>query len=88
MLPCAALSSRLHVAGADACLPPHPLPPELRLSSKLEMLDRILIKLHAGGHKVCHDASVLSAVPSPKLQPDTHPLSTKSLVKESAEVLI
>lgn len=44
--------SRLHAEGAEAALPPHPLPAEVRLCGKLEVLDRILAKLHAGGHKV------------------------------------
>ncbi|GMH43061.1 hypothetical protein BSKO_10983 [Bryopsis sp. KO-2023] len=42
--------SRLHVDGGD--LPSHPLPDCLRLGSKLEVLDGILRKMHATGHKV------------------------------------
>lgn len=46
------LISRLHVEGSEQDLPRHPLPPELRLCSKMELLDRILLKLHAAKHKV------------------------------------
>lgn len=44
--------SRLHAEGAETALPPHCLPPEVRLCGKLELLDRLLVKLRAGGHKV------------------------------------
>jgi hypothetical protein len=47
-LPC----SRLHIEGSEAALPPHSLPAEVRLCGKLELLDRVLVKLKAGGHKV------------------------------------
>jgi SNF2 family DNA or RNA helicase len=47
------LITRLHQDGAEhSMLPPHPLPPEIRLSSKLEILDRILLKLKAANHRV------------------------------------
>jgi hypothetical protein len=46
------LTARLHPAGAEAALPPHPLPSEVRLSGKLEVLDRCLLKLQAVGHRV------------------------------------
>ncbi len=44
--------SRLHCEDAESLLPPHELPPEVRLSGKLELLDRMLPKLHKAGHKV------------------------------------
>eukprot|EP00884_Botryococcus_braunii_P002023 jgi/Botrbrau1/11821/Bobra.0224s0018.1 len=44
--------SRMHIDGSEQDLPKHPLPPEVRLCSKLEVLDRILLKLHAAKHKV------------------------------------
>lgn len=44
--------SRLHPEGAEHLLPPHSLPAEVRLCGKLELLDRVLFKLRAGGHKV------------------------------------
>ena len=44
--------SRLHPEGSQALLPPHGLGPEVRLCSKLELLDRLLVKLRVGGHKV------------------------------------
>lgn len=44
--------SRLHAEGAETALPRHCLPPEVRLCAKLELLDRLLVKLRAGGHKV------------------------------------
>ena len=44
--------SRLHPPGSELLLPRHSLPAEVRLCGKLELLDRILIKLRAGGHKV------------------------------------
>ncbi|KAL4430828.1 hypothetical protein ABPG75_006084 [Micractinium tetrahymenae] len=46
------LISRLHAEGAETALLPHCLPPEVRLCGKLELLDRLLVKLRAGGHKV------------------------------------
>lgn len=46
------LISRLHVEGSEQDLPQHPLPPQLRLCSKMELLDRILLRLHAAKHKV------------------------------------
>ncbi|PRW58677.1 chromatin structure-remodeling complex SYD-like isoform X1 [Chlorella sorokiniana] len=46
------LISRMHPEGAELALPAHPLPAEVRLCSKLELLDRCLVKLRAGGHKV------------------------------------
>ncbi|KAI3433655.1 hypothetical protein D9Q98_003464 [Chlorella vulgaris] len=46
------LISRLHPEGSEAALPPHSLPAEVRLCGKLELLDRVLVKLKAGGHKV------------------------------------
>jgi len=44
--------SRLHAEGSETGLPSHVLPAEVRLCSKLELLDRLLVKLRAGGHKV------------------------------------
>lgn len=46
--------SALHVSGAEASLPPHPagLPPEVSLCAKVELLDRCLLRLRAGGHRV------------------------------------
>ena len=51
--------SRLHPPGSELLLPRHSLPAEVRLCSKLELLDRVLVKLRAGGHKVrcCIDTS-------------------------------
>ena len=47
------LLSRLHAEGAESGLAPcHPLPAEVRLCGKVEVLDRMLCKLRAGGHKV------------------------------------
>ena len=46
------LISKLHPAGVETTLPPHPLPSEIRLCGKLEVLDRILLKLKAAGHKI------------------------------------
>jgi hypothetical protein len=46
--------SRLHPEMAETALPPGPLglPPGVRLSSKLEMLDRVLLRMATGQHKV------------------------------------
>ena len=46
--------SRLHPDGAESQLPTHPqgLPAEVSLCGKMEVLDRILVKLIAAGHKV------------------------------------
>ena len=46
------LISKLHQDGVEAALPRHPLPCELRLCAKIEVLDRILLKLKASGHRV------------------------------------
>jgi SNF2 family DNA or RNA helicase len=46
------LIGHLHAPGAESALPRHPLPAEIRLCGKLELLDRLLVKLRAGGHKV------------------------------------
>ncbi len=50
-MPCA---SRLHPKGAESQLAAHPqgLPPEVSLCGKMEVLDRMLVKLVAAGHKV------------------------------------
>ena len=45
------LISKLHQQGVEAALPRHPLPSEIRLCAKLEVLDRILLKLKASGHR-------------------------------------
>jgi superfamily II DNA or RNA helicase len=45
------LISKLHQNGVEAALPRHPLPPEVRLCAKLEVLDRILLKLKVSGHR-------------------------------------
>ena len=44
--------SRLHPDGAEALLAVGTLPPVVRMAGKLEVLDRLLLQLHAGGHKV------------------------------------
>lgn len=46
--------SRLHPEGGEALLPVHPqkLPPEVSLCGKMDVLDRMLVKLIAAGHKV------------------------------------
>ncbi|DBA74270.1 hypothetical protein WJX77_010300 [Trebouxia sp. C0004] len=48
------LISRLHPEGAESQLAAHPqgLPPEVSLCGKMEVLDRMLVKLVAAGHKV------------------------------------
>jgi len=46
------LISRLHPDGAEDSLPRHPMPAEIRLCGKLEVLDRLLLKLKAAGHRV------------------------------------
>ncbi|KAI8474646.1 MAG: P-loop containing nucleoside triphosphate hydrolase protein [Monoraphidium minutum] len=45
---------RLHPQLGETLLPPAPLglPPGLRLSAKVEALDRVLVRMAAGGHKV------------------------------------
>ena len=43
--------SRLHPEGSESLLPPHPLPASLRLCGKLAVLDSLLTKLTAAGHK-------------------------------------
>lgn len=55
------LHSRLHPEGAESRLKPHPrgLPPEITLCGKMEVLDRMLVKLIAAGHKVLHLYSTL-----------------------------
>ncbi|XP_031493485.1 chromatin structure-remodeling complex protein SYD [Nymphaea colorata] len=44
--------SQLHADEIDSLLPKHFLPPLVRLCGKLEMLDRLLPKLKATGHRV------------------------------------
>lgn len=44
--------SKLHDGSLEAALPAHPAHAPVRLSGKLEALDRILPKLKAGGHRV------------------------------------
>lgn len=44
--------SQLHADEVENMLPPHYLPPIIRLCAKLETLDRILPKLKATGHRV------------------------------------
>ena len=44
--------SRLHPPGGEHELRAHALPPALRLCGKLAVLDRLLLKLTAAGHKV------------------------------------
>ena len=53
--------SRLHPEGVEARLPAHCLPAEVRLCSKLELLDRMLVKLKAGGHRVSGHALQMAA---------------------------
>jgi SNF2 family DNA or RNA helicase len=45
------LISKLHPQGIEDVLPCHPLPSEVRLCAKLEVLDRVLLKLKATGHR-------------------------------------
>lgn len=44
-------TSRLHPEGIEAMLPPHELPADVRLCGKLDTLDKLLVRLHTGGHK-------------------------------------
>jgi hypothetical protein len=44
--------SRLHPEGSEAALPLHELPADVRLCGKLDLLDKLLVCLHADGHKV------------------------------------
>lgn len=55
VMPCAVcVCSRLHPDGGESQLPVHPqkLPPEISLCGKMDVLDRMLVKLIAAGHKV------------------------------------
>lgn len=52
--------SRLHPEGSELLLPPHPLPAALRVCGKLAVLDSLLTKLCAAGHKVCSCSKMLS----------------------------
>ena len=45
--------SRLHPEGIEAGLPQHELPADVRLCGKLDLLDKLLVRLHASGHKAC-----------------------------------
>eukprot|EP00798_Chlamydomonas_sp_ICE-L_P010150 gene10150-8053_t len=47
-------ASRLHSVNGEAWLEPHPegLPHVITLSGKMDVLDRLLLKLRTGGHKV------------------------------------
>lgn len=44
--------SKLHPAGAEERVPAAPHPPLITLCGKMALLDRLLVKLHATGHKV------------------------------------
>lgn len=44
--------SALHVPHSELSLPTAELPPVVTLCGKLDLLDRLLLKLHKGGHKV------------------------------------
>ena len=52
--------SRLHPEGGESQLSVHPqkLPPEVSLCGKMDMLDRMLVKLIAAGHKVAIPAPI------------------------------
>ena len=50
------MQSSLHVDGCERLLPEHPMPAALRLCGKLAVLDSLLIKLLAAGHKVHLDS--------------------------------
>ena len=64
---CGPPSSRLHCEDAESLLPQHELPPEVRLSGKLELLDRMLPKLRKGGHKVSCAAATASQHRKPRM---------------------
>lgn len=51
---CVCVCSRLHPEGGESQLSAHPqkLPPEVSLCGKMDVLDRMLVKLIAAGHKV------------------------------------
>lgn len=55
--------SRLHAPGAEHALSAHALPPALRLCGKLAVLDRLLLKLSASGHKVRLSSALKSDMP-------------------------
>ena len=55
--------SRLHVLGAEHALSAHALPSALRLCGKLAVLDRLLLKLTASGHKVRLSSAFKSDMP-------------------------
>jgi len=44
-------TARLHPPSAASLLPRHPLPVDVRLSGKVDVFDRLVLKLAAGGHK-------------------------------------
>lgn len=46
------MQSSVHVDGSEDLLPEHPMPAALRMCGKLAVLDSLLIKLLAAGHKV------------------------------------
>lgn len=46
------VQSAFHVEGSEDLLPAHPLPTAVRVCGKLALLDSILTKLLAAGHKV------------------------------------
>ena len=57
------MQSSLHVDGSEVLLPEHPMPAALRVCGKLAVLDSLLIKFLAAGHKVrmnsCRPCSIL-----------------------------
>ncbi|GAX76004.1 hypothetical protein CEUSTIGMA_g3447.t1 [Chlamydomonas eustigma] len=46
------IDSRLHPPNSELSLAPGPLPAAITLCGKLDLLDRLLMRLHLGGHKV------------------------------------
>ena len=54
------MQSSLHVDGCEGLLPEHPMPATLRVCGKLAVLDSLLIKLRAAGHKVRMDSCCLT----------------------------
>ena len=55
------MQSSLHVDSCEGLLPEHPMPAALRVCGKLAVLDGLLIKLLAAGHKVRMDSLCLTA---------------------------
>ena len=66
------MQSSLHVDGCEGLLPEHPMPAALRVCGKLAVLDDLLIKLLATGHKVCMDSCRFAAYLIPSLREHLH----------------